>query len=65
MNLIEVERAVAKFSTEDFEAFRNWFADFEMSQWDKEIEEDSKAGRLDAMLGKAMEDYRAGRASDL
>lgn len=65
MSLVEVERAVAKFSPEDFEAFRSWFADFEMSQWDKEIEEDSKAGRLDGMLNKAMENYRAGRATDL
>jgi len=45
--------------------FRVWFADFEMAQWDREIEQDSNSGRLDHLIDKAMEDYRAGRTTDL
>ena len=33
--------------------------------WDKEIEEDIKAGRLDHLGDKAVEDLRAGRCKDL
>ena len=33
--------------------------------WDKEIEEDIKAGRLDHLAEKALEDLRAGRCKDL
>jgi hypothetical protein len=33
--------------------------------WDKQIEEDIKAGRLDRLGEKALEDLRAGRCKDL
>ena len=33
--------------------------------WDKEIEADIKAGRLDLLSDKALEDLRAGRGKDL
>ena len=33
--------------------------------WDKQIEEDIKAGRLDHLIDKALEDLRAGRCKDL
>lgn len=33
--------------------------------WDKQIEEDIKAGRLDHLGEKAVEDLRAGRCKDL
>ena len=33
--------------------------------WDKQIEEDIKAGRLDRLGEKAIEDLRAGRCKDL
>ena len=33
--------------------------------WDKQIEEDIKAGRLDHLGNKALEDLRAGRCTDL
>ena len=33
--------------------------------WDKQIEEDIKAGRLDHLGDKALEDLRAGRCKDL
>ena len=33
--------------------------------WDKQIEEDIKAGRLDRLSEKALEDLRAGRCKDL
>ena len=33
--------------------------------WDKEIEADVKAGRLDSLFDKALEDLRAGRCTNL
>ena len=33
--------------------------------WDKQIEEDIKAGRLDRLRKEALEDLRAGRCKDL
>ena len=61
MSVLELEKAVAVLSPEELREFRVWFADFDMAQWDRQIEQDSNAGRLDHLINKAMEDYRAGR----
>ncbi len=65
MSTGELERAVAELSPEELREFRAWFADFDMAQWDKQIEEDSAAGRLDHLVAEAMEDYRAGRTTEI
>jgi len=65
MNVAELEKAVAVLSPEELQEFRAWFADFNMAQWDRQIERDSNAGRLDHLINKAMEDHRAGRTTDL
>jgi predicted esterase len=61
MSVQELEKAVAVLSPEELREFRAWFADFDMAQWDRQIEQDSNAGRLDHFINKAMEDYRAGK----
>ncbi|MGB8368036.1 MAG: hypothetical protein ACLPYZ_01385 [Limisphaerales bacterium] len=45
--------------------FRAWFADYDMAQWDKQIERDSAAGKLDRLMEEAMEDYPAGRTTEI
>lgn len=65
MSVRELEKAVAVLSPEELREFRAWFADFDMAQWDRQIEEDSNAGRLDHLINKALEDHRAGRTTDL
>lgn len=65
MSVKELEKAVSVLSPEELREFRVWFADFEMAQWDREIEQDSNSGRLDHLIDKAIEDYRAGRTTDL
>ena len=65
MTIEELEKAVATLAPEDYQSFRAWFVDYDMVQWDKQIEADSKAGRLDSMIHEALADYNAGRATDL
>jgi len=65
MSIEELEKAVATLPPEEYKSFRDWFADYDMDQWDKQIEADSKASRLDSMINQALEDYNAGRATDL
>jgi len=60
MSVGQVEQAVAGLSGEELKEFRRWFADFDMAQWDKQIEADSAAGRLDHLIEEALEDYGAG-----
>lgn len=65
MSVEELERVVKSLKPSDFKEFRRWIADYDMALWDEQIENDSAAGRLDGLINKAMEDYRAGRCTDL
>ncbi|QSJ15405.1 hypothetical protein JYQ62_26685 [Nostoc sp. UHCC 0702] len=64
-SLNEVELAVSQLSPEDLAAFRAWFAEFDTAAWDKQIEKDVVAGRLDALAEKALKHLREGRCTDL
>ncbi len=61
----EIESAVAQLSAEELTAFRAWFAEFDASRWDAELEDDVSAGRLDALADEALNDLRDGRSTDL
>ena len=61
----EIESAVAQLSAKELAKFRQWFAEFDAAEWDKEFEEDVKAGRLDKLAEQAIKEYRAGRCTKL
>jgi hypothetical protein len=45
--------------------FRQWFAEFDAAAWDRQIEEDIAAGRLDALADEAIREFREGRCTEL
>jgi len=63
--VLEIESAISKLSREELSALRTWFKDFDAAAWDKQFEEDVKAGRLDALAEEALRDLREGRCTDL
>jgi hypothetical protein len=46
------------------DGFRERFAQFEADIWDRQIEQDVAAGRLDDLANEALEDPRAGRCTE-
>lgn len=60
----QVEDAVRRLSSTELAEFRAWFADFDGALWDRQIEEDVAAGRLDALADEALSDLREGRCTD-
>ena len=60
--LEEIERRIRSLPPEDLTKFREWFVEFDHLLWDRQIEADSKAGKLDKLAAEALADYRAGRA---
>ena len=65
MNIAELESAVAQLPREELAEFSKWFEEFMADQWDRQIEADILAGRLDAAGQRADEDFIAGRAMPL
>ncbi len=61
----QIEHAVRGLAPQDLAAFRAWFAEFEAESWDRQMEEDAAAGRLDRLADEALRDLREGRCTDL
>ena len=61
----EIETAVTQLEVQDLARFRDWFLRYDADAWDRQIEEDVAAGRLDAAASEAIQDFRAGRCRRL
>ena len=53
--LEELEMAIASLSDEEYRQFRRWFLERDGEKWDRQIEEDSRAGKLDYLVEEARE----------
>ncbi len=58
--LEQIQRSIAALSPKELKAFAKWFEAFQADVWDKQIEADAKAGRLDEFAEKALAEVRAG-----
>jgi hypothetical protein len=65
MSVEELKAAVAQLPTEELNRFSRWFEEFLADEWDRRIEADILAGRLDAAGRRADEDFEAGRCTPL
>lgn len=65
MSLPELEAAVAHLPPADLDAFTRWFEDYRADAWDRRIEADIAAGRLDAAGRVADAEYETGRCTPL
>jgi hypothetical protein len=61
----DIENAIRQLSPEDLAVFRAWFAEFDAAVWDRQLEADVAAGRLDQLAEEALQEFRAGRCTDL
>ena len=61
----EIERAVSELPPEQLTAFRRWFLEFDAEAWDRQLEEDVAAGRLDKLGEEAIADLREGHTRPL
>jgi hypothetical protein len=63
--LEQLEAAVGSLPVEEYRQFRDWFFPRDWAQWDRQIEKDSDAGRLDFLLKEAEEEKQRGRLRPL
>ncbi len=65
MSLQELEAAVLDLPTEELTAFAQWFEEHLADAWDRRIEADVAAGRLEKAGQRADADFEAGRCTPL
>ena len=53
-----LEAAIEALPPSALAEFRRWFADFDSAAWDRQLKADASAGKLDALLAEAEEDYK-------
>jgi len=61
----EISGAVKRLPKKNLVRFRKWFAEYDAAVWDRQLESDGGAGRLDALAREAQRDRRAGRTKPL
>jgi hypothetical protein len=61
----ELEQKVQALSPEELARFREWFLEFDWAAWDRQLESDVRAGKLDALAEKALRDHAAGKTKPL
>ena len=61
----QLEQSIRALTDREFADFRAWFADFDAAIWDKQIEADVAAGRLNDAADEAIRDLQKGACTDL
>lgn len=65
MSLQELTAAVAVLPPTELEAFTQWFEEYLADAWDRRIEDDVAAGRLDEVGREVDAEFVAGRCERL
>lgn len=63
--LERLEEQVKALSEDDLNEFRRWFFDWDNDEWDRQIESDATAGKLDALANAALAEFNAGQAREI
>jgi hypothetical protein len=61
----DIEQDVARLTPEQLAQFRAWFEEFDADAWDRQIEQDSNAGKLDQLTANALAEHKSGRSIPL
>ncbi len=61
----DIESQIKELSAEELAAFRRWLAEFDAEAWDRQFEADVKAGKLDGLAARALQDHADGQSKQL
>jgi hypothetical protein len=61
----KIEEEIQALSPEELAQFRVWFLEYDWAIWDRQIERDSEAGRLDDLAARALRDHAAGKSTPI
>lgn len=65
MSVKEIEQAIQELPRSEFKELVAWMEEHHNQIWDKQIEDDLEAGRLDSLIAEAEAEYAAGLARPL
>jgi hypothetical protein len=60
-----IEEQIRTLSPGELAELREWLLEHDWAEWDRQIENDSAAGKLDKLFAKARADHAAGKSTKL
>ncbi|MCI2430766.1 hypothetical protein LM602_00815 [Candidatus Acetothermia bacterium] len=60
-----IESRIKNLSPEELAKLRAWFAEFDAEVWDRQIEADAKAGKLNQLIEQSLAEHHAGKSRPL
>ena len=64
-NVTDIKQAILELSKSEYAEIVEWLHQLEEEGWDRQIEEDAKSGRLDALAAEAWEAKANGTLMEL
>lgn len=61
----KIEQDIRKLDRKELLAFRRWFREYDSDEWDRQIEEDVRAGKLDKLAEEALAEHRTGKSKEI
>jgi len=61
----KIEHEVQALSPAELAQFRAWFLEYDWAAWDRQLERDVQAGRLDDLADEALRDHAAGKTKPI
>ena len=61
----ELQKAILSLPKSEYQQLRRWLYELEWEEWDREIEADSRDGKLDFLIAEAVEAKENGSLRDL
>ncbi|MCC3415838.1 MAG: hypothetical protein JGK24_09480 [Microcoleus sp. PH2017_29_MFU_D_A] len=65
MNITELKTAVRELPQNELAEFFEWLEEFQESLWDRQIEEDLKAGKFDPLIRQAEQAFSEGKCREI
>jgi len=63
--LERIEKEITTLSPEEVRELADWFAEYQADLWDRQIERDTRDGKLEKHADTARAHHRAGRTTPL
>jgi hypothetical protein len=60
-----IEQEIQALSPHELAQLRAWFLEYDWAAWDRQLESDIEAGKLDHLADKALDDHAAGKTTPL
>ena len=61
----QIEQQIEHLDDQAFARLRLWFLEYDHARWDRQVEADSAAGKLDFLADEARAEHRAGKTRPL